>query len=154
MAKLYAIGTSVYVRKDGEILILKRAGGAAKGSWYIPGGALDEGETTEECARRELKEETGLEVPGQFHLIAITPMFAYDQDMFLVAYACDYESGDVVLSHEHEGYRWLSAEQYRNRYFSDESIRIAEQRSEGAASMSKSVQSELDCYLGWLEPDG
>jgi len=44
MAKLYAIGTSVYVRKDGEILILKHAGGAAKGSWYIPGGALDEGE--------------------------------------------------------------------------------------------------------------
>jgi 8-oxo-dGTP pyrophosphatase MutT (NUDIX family) len=42
MAKLYGIGTSVYLRNsDGDFLILKRAGGAARGSWYIPGGGLD-----------------------------------------------------------------------------------------------------------------
>ena len=151
MAKLYGIGTSVYVKNgDGEILLLKRAGGAAKGSWYIPGGGLDEGETTEECARRELMEETGLVVDGPMQLVAVTPMFAYGHDMFLVAYAADYTGGDVKLSHEHEGFRWLCPRAYRDKYFSDESIKVAEQRSEGAASMSKSVQVELDTYLEWV----
>ncbi|HIG39788.1 MAG: NUDIX hydrolase [bacterium] len=151
MAKLYGIGTSVYLRNnDGDILILKRAGGAARGSWYIPGGGLDEGETTEECARRELMEETGLQVDGPMQLIAVTPMFAYDHDMFLVAYAADYTAGEVTLSHEHEGFRWLSPQAYRDKYFSDESIKVAEQRSAGAAKMSKSVQGELDSYLGWI----
>ncbi len=34
---LFAMGTAVYARRAGEILILKRAGGAMSGSWYLPG---------------------------------------------------------------------------------------------------------------------
>jgi 8-oxo-dGTP pyrophosphatase MutT (NUDIX family) len=151
VAKLYGIGTSVYVQKDSDILILKRSGGAAKGAWYIPGGGLEEGESTEECARRELKEETGLQTKAAFHLVAVTPMFAYDHDMFMVAYACDYEAGDVELSDEHEGYRWLPAVEYREKYFSDKSIKIAEQRSSGAGEMAQSVRVEIDAYIKWLD---
>jgi 8-oxo-dGTP diphosphatase len=150
MAKLYGIGTSVYLRNtDGDILILKRAAGAAKGSWYIPGGGLDEGETTEECARRELTEETGL-MARAMHLVAVTPMFAYGRDMFLVAYAAEHTGGEVTLSDEHEGFRWLCPTVYRDKYFSDESIAVAEKRSVGAGKMSKSARVELDAYLGWV----
>jgi 8-oxo-dGTP pyrophosphatase MutT (NUDIX family) len=39
----------------GELLMMKR-----KGKWDMPKGKLDEGETVEECAVREVKEETGL----------------------------------------------------------------------------------------------
>jgi 8-oxo-dGTP diphosphatase len=150
MAKLYGMATSVYLRNgEGEILILKRAAGAAKGSWYLPGGGLDEGETTEECARRELNEEAGLTV-ASMQLVAVTPMFAYGRDMFVVAYAAQHLGGEVKLSHEHEGFRWLSPMVYRDKYFSDESVAVVEQRSVGAGKMSKSVQVELDAYLGWL----
>ena len=48
---------------DGGRLLLKRATrGISKDKWNGPGGKIDEGETPEECARRETLEETGLQV--------------------------------------------------------------------------------------------
>lgn len=150
MPQLFGIGTSVFVQNgSGEILILKRAGGA-EGAWYVPGGKLGEGETPEESARSDLKHVTGLEIPGPMHLVAVTPMVAYDQDIFLLAYAGDFVSGDVTLSPEHEEYRWLSPQGYRDKYFSDENIKVFEQQSEVAAEMTKSVRTELDAYLDWV----
>jgi len=45
----------------GELLLVKRNVEPKKGSWCLPGGFNEIGETPEECCLRELKEETGLE---------------------------------------------------------------------------------------------
>ena len=45
-----------------HILLIQRGSEPFKGCWAFPGGFMDMDETTEQCARRELKEETGLEV--------------------------------------------------------------------------------------------
>ena len=45
-----------------KILLIQRGGEPFKGCWAFPGGFMEMDETTEQCARRELKEETGLEV--------------------------------------------------------------------------------------------
>jgi 8-oxo-dGTP diphosphatase len=151
MIKTYAIGTSVYATRNGQILILKRAMGAAKGAWSLPGGALDEGETIEECARRELLEETGLVPTGPLSLFSVTPMFVYDHDMFIIGYTCKCEEGDVHLSQEHSGYRWIDAQEYRNRYFSEKSIEKVKKLSEESEILAKSVQAELDEYLSYCK---
>ncbi len=54
----------VMMRPDGKYLITKRAAGKAwaPGSWEVPGGAVQAGETSEEAVRREILEETGLDV--------------------------------------------------------------------------------------------
>ncbi len=39
--------------------------------WGIPGGSLEPGETLEEAARREAREEVGLEIAGQLHLFNV-----------------------------------------------------------------------------------
>ena len=46
--------------KDDKILFVKRAFDPGKGEWSLPGGFLELGETLEEGAKRELKEETNL----------------------------------------------------------------------------------------------
>lgn len=47
-----------------EILLIKRGNDPFKGCWAIPGGFVNEGETGEQAARREGKEEIGIDLPG------------------------------------------------------------------------------------------
>lgn len=45
-----------------KVLLIQRGGEPYKGCWAFPGGFMDMDETTEQCAIRELKEETGLHI--------------------------------------------------------------------------------------------
>lgn len=54
------VGVGVLVVRDGRVLLGERRGAHGAGSWALPGGHLEHGETVEDCARRELAEETGL----------------------------------------------------------------------------------------------
>jgi len=54
------IGVGVLVVRDGRVLLGERLGSHGAGTWAPPGGHLEPGETVEQCARRELFEETGL----------------------------------------------------------------------------------------------
>lgn len=58
------IGVGVFVRNtsNGEILIQKRIGAHGAGTWSLPGGHLEFNESIEQCAKREAKEEFGIDV--------------------------------------------------------------------------------------------
>ena len=45
-----------------EVLLIQRGDDPYKGQWAFPGGFMEMDETTEQCAIRELKEETGIEL--------------------------------------------------------------------------------------------
>ncbi len=53
----------------GQVVLVRRSKPPAAGTWSIPGGAQELGETAEAAARRELLEETGLQA-GALHLVA------------------------------------------------------------------------------------
>jgi len=56
------IGVGVIVIRDRKILLGKRKNAHGAGTWNFPGGHLEYGETVELCAKREVKEETDLEI--------------------------------------------------------------------------------------------
>src|SRR5688500_17325745 len=83
----FTLGTSIYAERDGEILLIKRsAGGAFAGQWYLPGGAVDPGESPDEAIVRELREESGLEVTEEPELVGAYIMRLYGHDMLMLSY--------------------------------------------------------------------
>ena len=55
-----------------SVLLIERANEPFKGCWAFPGGFMDMEEDAEDCAKRELKEETGLEIRSMRQLGAFT----------------------------------------------------------------------------------
>ncbi len=56
------VTVDVLIRKDNGYVFIKRKNEPYKGQWAIPGGILEYGENVEQAAKREAKEETGLDV--------------------------------------------------------------------------------------------
>jgi ADP-ribose pyrophosphatase YjhB (NUDIX family) len=69
------VGVGVIVLRDGLVLLGQRIGSHGAGTWALPGGHLEFGETVEQCAAREVLEETGLDI----EVVARGP---YTNDMF------------------------------------------------------------------------
>ena len=55
------VGIGVVLLRPGAVLLIRRGRPPNQGAWSLPGGAQELGETAEQAARRELREETGLE---------------------------------------------------------------------------------------------
>ena len=60
----------VVITKEAQpkVLLIERGAEPYKGCWAIPGGFMNMDETTEQCAIRELKEETGLDVEEVYQI--------------------------------------------------------------------------------------
>ena len=143
---LYALSAAVYAERDGQILLVRRAGGALTGQWYLPGGAADHGELPEDTARRELLEETGLSVEGDLEVVGVYPMFVYGRDALQVTYRGAVADGEVVLSHEHDGVRWVDPVEMR-AVLTDAVIAGIAGGDERVRVLVERIRTDLDRYL-------
>jgi uncharacterized protein len=80
----------------GRVLLLCRP----DGTWGLPAGGIEAGETPDEAARRETMEETGF--------IPLMPLRMLGQYENLRAYSARCECFPVTLNHEHCGYGWFA----------------------------------------------
>lgn len=69
------VGVATIIIKDQKILLGKRAGKHGYGSWSVPGGYLEFGETFEECSIRETFEETGIKISNPIFYTVINNIF-------------------------------------------------------------------------------
>ncbi|MDQ2903772.1 MAG: NUDIX domain-containing protein [Chloroflexota bacterium] len=60
MSKRPSIGVGVIIRDGDQVLLMKRQNSHGAGTWSMPGGHLEYGETPQECAIREAEEEVGV----------------------------------------------------------------------------------------------
>lgn len=60
MERIIAVGG--VIKKDGKYLLIQEAAEEIRGKWNIPAGRLDPGETSYDGAKREIREECGLDV--------------------------------------------------------------------------------------------
>ena len=88
----------------GSLLFLKRKNNPVVGQWWFPGGRIHMGESFEETLRREVKEETGLEIESYRFIKAYSRVFPQRHDI-TIAYLCRCKEGKITLDSEHSEYK-------------------------------------------------
>ncbi|MDD3051505.1 MAG: 8-oxo-dGTP diphosphatase [Candidatus Cloacimonetes bacterium] len=98
------LATLCYLKKDGKTLMLhriKKENDYHKDKWNGLGGKFLHGETPEECAFREIKEESGLEAEELTLKGIITfPIFDGIDDWYVYVFTCNKFSGNLIDSDE------------------------------------------------------
>lgn len=100
------VGVGIVVVKDGKVLLCERLSSHGAGTHSLPGGHMEFGETFEETALRELKEETGLtdvEVTG---LISVKSDRVYDKHFVTIGMLGEWKSGEPVAMEPEKACNW------------------------------------------------
>ncbi|MFB6265960.1 MAG: NUDIX hydrolase [Candidatus Nanohaloarchaea archaeon] len=116
---------------DGELLLMNHS---KLGMWLQPGGHVEKGETPEETARRETKEETGIEI--EFHPSTVPPESPDDTynlpEPFRINYhrireghwhysflylATVRKEGEATHAGEHDGLKWFGPEELESEKY-------------------------------------
>jgi 8-oxo-dGTP diphosphatase len=143
----YALSAVVYAERGDEILLLQRAEGSAMaGQWFLPGGFVEPGELPEDGARRELLEEGGVKIDGDLEIIGCYPMYMYGYDMLQISYRGRVAAGEVTISHEHDGARWVKASDMR-ALLTDDVIAEMAGGNDHVARLLAHIRTDLDRYL-------
>ncbi|MCE2669615.1 MAG: 8-oxo-dGTP diphosphatase MutT [Microcystis sp.] len=110
------IGVAV-IRDDRDLILIDRrlAKGLLGGFWEFPGGKIEGNETVQECIKREVLEEIGIEIAVDSHLITIDHTYSHFR-VNLQVYNCRYLSGEARAI-ECEEIRWVTIEELDNYTF-------------------------------------
>lgn len=95
MSERPAVGVAAIIKKDKKVLLALRKSPHGNGTWGFPGGHLEMGESFEECIRRELKEETNLEIDEVEFGAVTNDVFSLDKHYITIFMVCDYMGGEV-----------------------------------------------------------
>ena len=129
------------VVQEGKVLLIRRGQEPFLGTWSIPGGAVEVGETLSEALRREILEETGLSV----RTVAIVEVLdriirdekgAVQYHYVLADYLCAVETGNLQPASDVTEARWASREDLPAYALRRETLQVIEKALSlsGAAS--------------------
>ena len=123
------VGIGVMIKNGDKVLMGLRQGSHGAGEWCFPGGHLDFGETMEQCAKREAKEETGLDV-GKVELISIADEMRYiesdDKHYVNIGFSAEYSGGEpkVMEPDKCAEWKWFDLEDLTDKLFEGTELMI------------------------------
>src|SRR3989339_1022927 len=106
--EIIKVGLGVIIMKDNRGLLGRRKGSHGEGEYAWPGGHLEYMESIEECARREVREETGLEVQN-VRFLRLYNLKKYAPKHYIdIGVIADWKSGEAKIMEPDriEGWAW------------------------------------------------
>lgn len=105
------IGVGVIVIKDDKVLLGKRKNAHGEGTWCFPGGHLEFNEKIEDCAARETKEETGIEIKNIRMASFTNDIFEKEQKHYVTLFViAELSSGTpkIMEPEKCESWQWFN----------------------------------------------
>ena len=108
------VGVGAVVVRNGRALVVKRAHEPRKGEWSLPGGLLELGESLQDAVRREIKEETGLDIDvgpiiETFDRVHRDDYGRIRYHFVSVEFVCWASGGDAVAGSDADEVAWVTA---------------------------------------------
>ena len=105
---------TLVVNREGKILALRRSNTDPSRplTWDLPGGVLEEGEVLEENVKREIKEESGIDVDTFDIFDAVAETQKSGEYWIQIAYLAKVDLPVITLSYEHDQYKWLTKDEF------------------------------------------
>jgi 8-oxo-dGTP diphosphatase len=101
------VGIAVIVIKDDRVLLGKRKKAHGDGTWAFPGGHLEFNESIQDCAVREVFEETGLNIKNLRFGPYTNDVFAAENKHYVTLFViADYDSGMPEVKEPHKCEKW------------------------------------------------
>lgn len=121
--------TAAVIIEKGKVLIAQRAENQKMaGKWEFPGGKVEQGETYEECLKREISEELGIKI--EIESLFVENIYRYDSGTIkLIAYKARYIEGEYDLS-VHNQIKWVKPDELDNYDFAPADILIIKKLKE------------------------
>jgi 8-oxo-dGTP diphosphatase len=105
------LAVSAAIFRDGRVLVVRRAQAPAAGSWTLPGGRVELGETLIAAVTREVAEETTLTIrvkglAGYREMILDQAVEGRGRHFVILPFAAEWVSGEVKLNEELGDFGW------------------------------------------------
>jgi 8-oxo-dGTP diphosphatase len=103
------VGVGALIIRDNLVLMHKRKGSHGAGTWSCPGGHLEFGESWEECARREVLEETGMQLTSATFITATNDIHAEEKHYITIWMRCEADGEPRNMEPDRcEGWEWFT----------------------------------------------
>jgi ADP-ribose pyrophosphatase YjhB (NUDIX family) len=124
-------GVGALIFHRGRILMAQRGKEPLKGWWSLPGGALEVGETLDAAVRREVREETGLEIEPLeafeiFERIMRDSTGAPEYHYILVEYICRVTGGTLCAGDDVCRVAWVKPEDLKQLQITEGTLAVIE----------------------------
>lgn len=114
------VAAKALVVNQGKVLLIRESAnnpvGTNANKYDVVGGRIEPGESVEECLKREVKEETGLEIKigKPFYVTEWRPVVKGEPWQIVgIFFECFADKDQVRLSQDHDDHKWIEPKDYR-----------------------------------------
>jgi ADP-ribose pyrophosphatase YjhB (NUDIX family) len=133
------VGALIFTRagRRGPILLVERGGKPLKGYWSLPGGLVEPGEQLEDAVRREVKEETGLEIQPMrlfeiFQRIMRDEQGRVEYHYVLADYVCKVVGGNLRAGDDVSRAQWARRSELERYRLTEGTLEVIERAFEAS----------------------